>query len=478
MLKILRSKKTAKKIWITLAIIIIPAFCLWGLGSVMRDRKNPSSLGKVFGSSVSVQQYLKNYRATRNQYLIRLGQEQFGNLEKYLDLEAQTWERIILLAAARQKKIRVADQEVVDAIKQYPFFQNGTKFSPDLYRDTITYFFRTSPRQFEEETRDNLIIAKLYSQITNQVMLSETETKEAYEKANEEISLEYAGVQYQDFLDQVTATDQELLEFYNEHFEQFSKPLSFNLEYLRIEKTDKQKSDEIADSLKEGISLKQTAEKNGLETKETGFFSVNQPVPGIGWSTEILDLLPKLKADGKAWSAPIQADAEAMYFVGLKERKEPHTPPFEEVREEVRKMLLEQKASKIAEEKLGVFREEAKASGFTAAAGKLNLKVAQTQLFKRQGYVDGLGDSDIFFEAIKNLGAEETSSIINTPSGFYVVKLKERIKPGEEEFAEKKEEFAENLLEQKRQGYFNRFLAELKNKPNTFYRPISSESSF
>jgi len=175
MLKILRSKKTAKKIWITLAAVIIPAFCLWGLGSAIRDRKSVNSLGKVFGKSINTQEYVTNYRAIRNQYLFRLGKDELGKLEAYLNLEAQTWDRIILLAEARRRKIRVSNQEVVDVIKQYPFFQNQGRFNPALYRETITYVFGVSPRQFEEETRDSIIIAKLYSQVTGQIKINDEE---------------------------------------------------------------------------------------------------------------------------------------------------------------------------------------------------------------------------------------------------------------------------------------------------------------
>jgi peptidyl-prolyl cis-trans isomerase D len=315
MLKTLRSKKTAKKIWITLAIVVIPAFCLWGFGSALRGREKPSSLGKIFGRSISLQEYAKNYRAVRNQYLIQLGQEQLAKLEKYLNLETQTWDRIIQLAEARRRKIRVSNKEVVDLVKQSPLFQSEGKFNPVLYREIITYVFRTSPRQFEEETRDNLTIAKLYSRLTGQITLSDDEIREAYEKENEQISLEYIGVRHQDFLDEVSTEKQELLDYYNANFEQFSKPLSYNLEYIRIENKDKSMINEIMQLFNQGFSLQEAAGNTDLEVKETGLFSANQPIPQIGWSTEILNILSKLKPKSKAWPQPIQADAEGAYFV-------------------------------------------------------------------------------------------------------------------------------------------------------------------
>ena len=54
MLKILRNKKTAKKIWIGLAIIIIPAFAFWGFGGSMRSREDNVTAGRLFGKNVSI----------------------------------------------------------------------------------------------------------------------------------------------------------------------------------------------------------------------------------------------------------------------------------------------------------------------------------------------------------------------------------------------------------------------------------------
>jgi len=299
MLKILRSKKTAKKIWITLAILIIPAFCLWGFGSALRSREETPFLGKVFGKSISIQEYVNNYKAIRNQYLIQLGEDELTKLEKYLNLETQTWDRIILLAEAKRKKIRVSNREVIDSIKQYPFFQSGGRFDPALYREIITYVFRTNPRQFEEETRDNLIIAKLYYQVTHQIRLSDEEIKNAYEKINEQVSLDYISALPDDFLDAVSVEEQELLDYYNQNNEQFSRPLSYNLEYIRIENKDNQISKEIVQLLNQGFSLQDAVENTEWEVKETGLFNINEPIPQIGWSTEILEILPKLKAKGK-----------------------------------------------------------------------------------------------------------------------------------------------------------------------------------
>jgi peptidyl-prolyl cis-trans isomerase D len=472
MLKFLRSKKTAKKIWITLAIVIIPAFCLWGVGSALRGRKGSAFLGKVSGKPVSIQEYIKNYKAVRNQYLIRLGENEFTKLEKYLNLEAQVWDRIVLLAEAKRRRIRINNKDVVDFIKQYPFFKSNDTFDPQLYQELLTYAFRTTPRAFEEEIRDNLIIAKLYSEVTDEITVSDNEIRDTYKEINEQISLDYISVTTADFLDGVSVEEQELKDYYNENSEQFKKPLSYNLEYIKLASKDRQTINKIAQSINQGFSLMDTAKDSGLEVKQTGLFSINEPIPHIGWSTEILGIIPKLNPRAKTWAKPIKVDDETVYFIALKEKKEPYIPPFEDVKPQVQQNLRQQKASQIAKENLKSCRKEAETIGLTEAAGKFNLHTDKTELFKRRTYVKGLGDSDIFFEAVENLKEDQISEIINTPTGFCVVKLRERIEPEEDKFEEEKKEFADNLLEQRKQDYFNKLLNELKNKPNTFLKSI------
>ncbi|MDD5097969.1 MAG: SurA N-terminal domain-containing protein, partial [Candidatus Omnitrophica bacterium] len=113
MLKILRNKKTAKKVWIVLAIIIIPAFTLWGFGSSSRSRQENAPAGKIFGKSVSSQEFKKALAAARTAAILQFG-DNFPKVEKYLNLESQAWERLILLQEAKNRKLDITDQEVVD----------------------------------------------------------------------------------------------------------------------------------------------------------------------------------------------------------------------------------------------------------------------------------------------------------------------------------------------------------------------------
>ena len=50
------------------------------------------------------------------------------------------------------------------------------------------------------------------------------------------------------------------------------------------------------------------------------------------------------------------------------------------------------------------------------------------------------------------------------PSGFFIIKVKERIPVDQKKFEKEKSEFAKGLLSQKKQEYFTKFTEELIKK--------------
>ena len=179
--------------------------------------------------------------------------------------------------------------------------------------------------------------------------------------------------------------------------------------------------------------------------------------------------MPKLETEHKIWPEPIETDAQTLYFIALKEKKESYLPAFEAIKDKVQARLRQEKANQIAKEKLDTLLQETELFDFAKTAEKFNLKNGQTELFKRGAYVQDLGDSNTFFAAAEKLNEDtQISEIISTPSGFYIIKVKERVQPTEEEFKKEKEEFTKRILETKKQKFFQEYLKELKARPKTF----------
>ena len=240
MLKILRNKKLAKKVWIVLAIIIVPAFTLWGIGGALRSQRE-SSVGKIAGKNISFLEFQDCLAGVRVQAIMQLG-EKYSELEKHLNLESQAWDRLILLGEAKKRKITASDGEVIELIEGYSFLQRKGRFDQKIYDEMLHYVFRIQPRIFEEQTRKNIILSKLYEQVTGDVTVSDQELKVEYAKANEEISISYIVSNLAEFAKTLNPSQQELKDYFNKNSIKFKQPLSFNLEYVVSDSQDKIKN--------------------------------------------------------------------------------------------------------------------------------------------------------------------------------------------------------------------------------------------
>lgn len=466
MLKQLRDKKTAKKLWIALAVIIVPAFVFWGFSSALRGPGEGGTVGRIYGKKVSALEFQDAMEAVKNQAIMQFG-DNFSEIQKYLNLQEQAWTRLLLLHEAAKRKIKAANSEVIRTIESNPIFQRKEKFDNKIYTELLQFVFRTQPRVFEEQTRQNLIISKLYSNVTDGVILKDEEVKEEYRKANEQLSIYYIAGLIADFEKEINPAENELADFFAKNSLQFKQPLSFSLEYIALE--SESQVNKAALSLNKSKNLNTTAAELKLTVKETGLFGQADAIPGIGWSPEILMLLSKLKI-GES-SAPIKVD-KRYYIVKLKERKDPYIPEYASIQGKVRQSFIQAQAKRIAEEKTNdclkklkeAYQKNPRSADFDKFAKAGGLKSQASGLFKFGSYIEGIGVSDNFWKAAGNLKENEFSGVISMPSGFYIIKVKERIPVDEKKFAQEKADFSQKLLEQKKSEYFNKFLEELSRK--------------
>ena len=478
MLKKLRNKKTARKIWIGLAILIVPAFILWGSGSLIRSKEEPTYAGRIFGKKISFLDYKDALDAARNQAIMQFGDD-LSEIQKSLNLDALAWERLLLLSEAKKRKIKASDEEVVDLLKSYPFFQRKGKFDNAIYQETLQYVFRTQARIFEEQVRQNLIISKLYKVLTDNINLTDAEIKEAYRTNNEQIDLYYIVGNSSDFAKDINTSEEEIREYFKNNPLEFKRPLSFNLEYVSIatggenEAATKEKIKNLLSRLKKGADFAKISQDLDLPLKETGLFAQTDPMPGIGWSPQILNLLSKSKIG--EFLPPIYTDKN-YYILRLKEKKEPYIPDFETVKDKAREISLTDKSEAIAktkiEECLKKLKEEyqinPKLINFAKTAAMFGLKSGSTDLFKYGSYIEGIGACDTLWMLAQNLKEGEFSEVISLASGFYIIKVKSRVPMDENKFAAEKTEFSQMTLAQKKLEYFNKFIKELKQRAQLF----------
>lgn len=460
-------------IWIVLTILILPAFLFWGIGQKQAKRNNKQSqsdyIGKIYGKKVSFAKYREALEATRNFAILQFG-EDISKIEKLLNLESQAWDRLILLAEAKKRGINVSDQDVVSSIQSFPFLQQKGKFDERSYNQIVKYVFHTQPRAFEEQIRQNLIIAKLFTEISKSVQVEEKEVKDEYIKENEKMSIDYIFADPAEFAKDAIVTEWQMKDYYNKNSLEFKQPPTCNLEYIMP--ASDQEVDSIVFNLKKNDSFDKIAKDFKLPVKETGSFNAGEPIPGIGYSQEVMDIVSKLKIGD---ILPPILIYNKYYLMRIKGKLDSVVPEFETIKDQIKGSLVQNQSRDLAKEKTGLclkkIRESSaktNTSDFSGIAKEFGLKLSTSELFTFNDVNKELGSMDVFYMAANNLKENEFSEPISTMKGFYIIRRKELIPIDESKYKEEKPLLSEKVLNQKKQEYFNKYFGELKKKAQEF----------
>jgi len=159
-LKFLR-KNTKIIVW---AVVI--AFVAWGGYAVSLQFQEASrSPGRIFGQEVSFREFLLASKAVELFISPSERQESPPTAEQ---IEARTWQFLILSREAKHRRIKVTDDEVRQTIVQLLAPEEGT-LTRDQYLRWVQERLRQEPREFENQVREQLRIQKLLAQVRDEL---------------------------------------------------------------------------------------------------------------------------------------------------------------------------------------------------------------------------------------------------------------------------------------------------------------------
>ena len=481
MLKVIRKEGVYKKILWVLAVIIILSFGVFGTASYLGNtRISQNYAGKIFGRTISLKEFQENYQRAQHQALLQYG-ENYEKISQFLNLEAETWDRLILTHEAKKRRLTVSDKEVVDAIAQFPLFQRNGSFDRLLYNDLLRYAFKTRPRDFEEGIRETLLFSQIYKEEIGKIIIPEEEVKEAYRKQNEKIQVTYVLVPTDEFLKAATVTPEDIQTYFAEHKLDFMVPPAINVEFMKIgfpenaDATAKQTTTDLANeahaALMKNPDFKSVGAQFKLEPKESGFFSAERPNLNLGWSFELLQQVLSLAAN--EIPAPIETE-EGFYLVRVKEKQDAKIPELAEVQALVENAVRQQKAKELSRTKSQEIANQLKTAfqnspdkNFNALAQGMNLTVQQSPLFSRGQYLPSLGIAKEFQDAAFALTTDQpVSPAVDTPKGYAILHLDSLAPIDEAQFAAEKENFRQGLLVEKNNAKFNELISRLRLQAN------------
>ena len=513
-LQFFRKKKNLKRIMWVLAILIIPAFVIWGAGGSGKKRTNgPGYAGKLFNRKVSFEEYIDMWNVTKDYVVKNLG----SNIPPEF-IDGLTWNRILLLEAAERENIVVQDEELAAKIASFPVFQRNGNFDKKLYKS----MFGGATKAFEEKLRDDILISKLREKIISNISVSAEDVDASYKKKFEKIKASYISIPFTDFEKDVQYKESDLIKFYENNKEDFRNPEEANVTYIEIlfshfdkdvsisekeiatyfeehlgdfKDPDSEEMPVLNDDAEKEISEKLAAERKrslaeelaykvldtaldrkdidetallfSSESKETGFFNQQQEIPDIGWSYEFTKIGFEL-SPGTISKTLIRTD-KGFYIVQLKEKKPSYIPEFEKTKDSVISSFIRNGSISIAQQKANdiyeMINDKLKdGSIFVDSAEEAGLERTQTDLITRDGYIPTLGPAKEFVEATLNLEKETITKPIKMLDSWVISKLDEYQEIDQDKFLEEKEIFKENLLSTKKQEAFDEWFNKVRKE--------------
>ncbi len=212
-------------------------------------------------------------------------------------------------------------------------------------------------------------------------------------------------------------------------------------------------------SLARTDGLDKAAAAKGQTAVTTDFFSRTDNLPGLAANPQFMEAVFN---EGEKAPADVVQIPQGYVVFQLLAIKPPATPTFEEIRARVENEFKNERAAFLLQQKTQELSDRAKAAhDLKKAAKDLGATVKTSELVLPDGQVPDIG-SMANASAIFSLNPGEISGPITAGGNGVVAQLLEKQAPTDQEFAEKKDQIRQSLLEAKQNDLFGLFVTNLR----------------
>ncbi len=509
-----------------MVITLIPG----GLGSDIWGQPGKGVIAKVNGDDITADQVRRTAQQIARQQAAQYGQNA-GMLMPFLLQQAtrtaaeQLINRQALLTEAGRMGLHVTPQEVRDDLEHGRYaatFFPGGKFIGETEYETLLEQNDLTPATFEEDVRQELLIAKLEALISGSATVSDSQIRDQFIKQNTKVKFDYAVLKLDDIrktlhptdtelkafydshkasyansipetrkiqyaaidtsklADNVQVTQQELQAYYDQHRDEYRVPEQVKVSHILIKtplpgpdgKVDEkgvqeaqQRAQDILNKLKAGANFEELAKKysedpgSAKEGGSLGWIGRGRTVPEF---EKAAFSLPKGQMSGLVKSS------YGFHIIRVDDKQQAHMKTLDEVKSDIEPIIKQQKAQQVAEQEAEALDNQAKTQGLAAAAAAKGIPVVTTDFISRKDALPGLGPSSQFMDAVFTAGEKSAPDMAPTSQGYavyQVLAIKPPSTPSFDEIRSKiedefKNERADALLRQKTQELSDRAKSE------------------
>ncbi len=465
-------RKRAQSLVIQAIVVIIAlVFIFWGVGTNLMNKQEAAIV--VDNEEISFQQFQQAY----DQAYARLAQQFGGTVPKGLaenlnikqQVISQLTQEALLRQGGQEMGLMVSGSEIQNEIEQMVQFQENGRFDIERYQ-TILASNRLSPEKYEQSLKYELLGNKTIANISSfSQVATDYEIEELYALEKETVSVSYAVLDPDSYVDEITVTDEDLaawyaangdayktekevqlsylpflysdigaritLEdsaistYYDDHITEYQIPEKRHARHILFRATPEDpeethqkqqaKAEEILEKAKNGEDFANLAQLHSegptaATGGDLGFFSQGQMVK------EFNDTVFSMEA-GQI-SDVVKTDF-GYHIIKLEEIQLGGVKSLEDARQEIISKLQLEQAKPMAFQLANTAYEEIIGAGSLAAYLEQNsdAQLMDTGFFKRSSPEAGVTADPAFLERAFALKEKELSSIVETGDGFVII---------------------------------------------------------
>lgn len=385
--------------FIVKAILVFLAltFALFGIGSYVTNQPDPA-VAIVNGEEIAQAQFDREVENERNRQ-----QQQLGDFYATLSadpafnqrLRQQVLDRLIdqklVEQYAQDRGLRVSNEQVKTAIREFPAFQVAGQFDNQTYRMVLAQN-GFSVDGFAELMRSDMARTQLLESILETDFVLADEVQQVQALVNQSRSGGYREIALADYLETVEITDADIETWYQQNRDRFAVPEQVRVEFVALE----------AGAIAEAIEIDENLVREWYESNRSQYETASRA------------RFSHILIEAEDGNADARAEAEAL----------------------------------LAEINNGAdFAEVAKANSDDVFSGEQGGDLD----FIEAGTMDPDFEAAAF--ALENVG--DVSDVVETSFGFHIIKLTDREEGSVTPFEEVRDEIVNDLREERvKQRYY------------------------
>lgn len=230
-------------------------------------------------------------------------------------------------------------------------------------------------------------------------------------------------------------------------------------------------ADQMAKEISAPSDLDKVARAHGLTVGDSGLFSRDEPLAGLGFAPAVAASAFTL-SQGKV-SGLLRTNT-GFAFIALTEIKSSYVPQLNEVKDKVREDVVRLKALDVAKTKAAAM---SRASGdFSAAAKAAGAEVRTTDFITRDSAYPEIGVNSAVDAVAFNLKPGDTSAPIVTDTAIVVAHVKDKQEIDPAKMLADRDTLRDQLLTERRQEFFAAYMAKARQSMKVTFNEAALKS--